>query len=107
MKRFCLLLLTPLLLLSLGIGPVAHAMEAAGGCGDAAWATLSHTDGKIDHGENSAAPHQHGCHGHHLTVIPDMAIRIAVFVPDDAPFPGIAADLLRGSAGPALRPPIS
>jgi len=112
MHRIFILLAASLLLLSLGLGTVAHGAEAVA-CEDgvSAAAVASHDDADAgpDRGESGKAlPHQHGgCHGHHtmmLTGVPVHGTRLAI----DGPIaPRDIAGPMRGGAGSDLRPPIS
>lgn len=72
MHRLLALFLSALLMLSLGLGSVAHATESARCIDSTSASSLEHSDGDADQvpaDADSAYPHHHGgCHGHHIGV---------------------------------------
>lgn len=112
MQRILTLLATTLLLLSLGLGTVAHGMETMG-CEDGAstaW-MAGHDDadaGPDRDDSGKATPHQHGgCHGHHAFMLSGAPVDATPSAIDDPRTPRNIAGPMRGGPGSDLRPPIS
>ncbi|MCM8732083.1 hypothetical protein ACFO8O_14040 [Hephaestia sp. GCM10023244] len=110
MSRLIALLTACALVLALGLGSIAHAMEPIG-CVDAATeAAVGHLEGNTDQNSGGAeAPlhHHGGCHGHHISTTSDGSPSVPhVLTSALAPSHDAAALPGRG-AGPALRPPIA
>lgn len=109
MHRLSALFLCLMLMLSLGLGSVAHATEAPGCVDTTVASALDHSDGDADQvpaDADKAYPHHHGgCHGHHVGV-PFEANHVAsvsglAMAPpawNHDPKPPVSSD-------PALRPP--
>lgn len=109
MHRLTALLVCLMLVLSLGMGSVAHATEGATCIETSVETSLEHNDGDGDQvpgDADKAFPHHHGeCHGHHIGI--PIAANPALPLTNS----GIA--LLTGSGGfrslapseAALRPP--
>ena len=111
MHRILTLLAATLLILSLGLGTIAHGAETMA-CADASTSSVAgHDDadaGPDRDDSGKATPHQHGgCHGHHALMLsgaPADGARPAI----DGPMaPRDIAGPMRGGAGSDLRPPIS
>ena len=109
MHRLSALFLGLLLVLTLGLGSVAHASEGVSCVEATAASTLEHSDGDADQvpaDADKAYPHHHGgCHGHHVGVPiaadpidPASSLRMTALVWSNAPKAPAASD-------PALRPP--
>ncbi|MES2290071.1 MAG: hypothetical protein V4530_10065 [Pseudomonadota bacterium] len=97
------------LVLSLGMGSVAHAAENAG-CVEIAADSGSHTDGDADQKPDTekGVPHHHGgCHGHHVGVPEKPRVIILAAIEPALPSPFDASRMTRAPADPALRPPIA
>jgi len=111
MGRLLTLLAAYVLVLSLGIGSVAHAVEPIGCIDPAVELSIGHAAGDTDQSTDDsgkAAPHHHGgCHGHHVSTAADTAVSTIYFSANDCLTPHSFAGLPGGGAGPALRPPIA
>lgn len=84
MHRLITLVICFMLVLSLGLGSVAHATEGAT-CVEASVGTsIDHSDGDSDQvpaDADKAFPHHHGeCHGHHIGI--PIAVGSALPAPD-------------------------
>ncbi len=108
MHRLSAFFLCLMLVLSLGLGSVAHAAEGPG-VEVSVGTAIGHADGDGDQvpaDSQKGYPHHHGgCHGHDIGVpmTPDpvasvTGMRIALSVWDKGPMP-------RAPSDPALRPP--
>ena len=109
MRRFSALFACLMLVLSLGLGSVAHATEGVRCAGTTATSSFEHSEGDVDQVPADAEkdyPHHHGgCHGHHAGV-PIAADPVSlvgsagmiVFAGGNAPKAPVSSD-------PALRPP--
>lgn len=109
MRRLSALFLCLMLVLSLGLGSVAHATEGVRCVDTAAASSLEHSDGDGDQvpaDADKSYPHHHGsCHGHHIGV-PFEAGRVAsVSGLPMAPAAWSDDPMARMSSDPALRPP--
>lgn len=72
---------------------------------------MAHQDGHADQSPGNAdkaMPHFHGgCHGHHISIEPQVDAPDAVVRDVSRPQPRIAAGLAHGAVDPGLRPPIA
>lgn len=110
MRRILLILASVSLLLSLGMAPVAHAVESLG-CVEMTDGGAFHSDGDGDQVPGDADngyPHHHGgCHGHH--VAPPLSVASGqhhLMSPIQHGSWG-ANRLTPVAGGTALRPPIA
>jgi len=112
MPRIFILLAASLLILSLGLGIVAHGAETMA-CEDgvSASSVAGHDDADASSDPDDsgkAAPHQHGgCHGHHTMILTGAAVHGAHLAIDGPIMPREIAGPMHGAAGSDLRPPIA
>ncbi|MCI4591713.1 hypothetical protein MOK15_16640 [Sphingobium sp. BYY-5] len=110
MQRLLSLLAMAVILLSLGVGSLAHARESLDCVSTSISSSVDHSDGDGDQlpDDDSAMPHHHGgCHGHHvgtpvhrLTMGETASGRHKPVMPPAGRLSAVAPD-------PALRPPIA
>ena len=109
MHRLSALFLCLMLMLSLGLGSVAHATEAVGCVDTTAASSLEHSDGDADQvpaDADKAYPHHHGgCHGHHIGVPFEAKLVASVTGLSVAPPAWNHAPMAPVPSDPALRPP--
>jgi hypothetical protein len=108
MFRFLTLFLCVFAVLSLGVGPVAHAAEGPV-CVET---TVSGQVASADHGTSDDDgsgknySHQHtGCHGHHFAALTNEARAPLLFAGRNPMLAAPSSALLAALSYPALRPP--
>lgn len=97
-------------ILSLGMGPIAHAMEPVE-CADPAVSIAADDtagdSGRTGDGDGAVAHHHGGCHGHHNVTIADTASPAGHPAGLNIALPAPCGALPGRGAGPGLRPPIA
>jgi hypothetical protein len=111
MARFAALLAAFMLILTLGMGSVAHALEPVS-CSDPAvelFAGHADSDTPDDKGDSEkAAAHSHaGCHGHHFATALETGVSLSRSALAKSTALNHFAGLPDSGAHPALRPPIA
>jgi len=109
MQRLFALFACVLLVLSFGMGSMAHAMEPIGCVDSEQTAGIGHSEGDADEvsgDSDKPYPHHHGgCHGHHVAAYPESGdayvLHFANRISQSAETPSLPGR--RGDA--ALRPP--